>query len=364
MAYFSQHRIAELPAARAPSKRRHGVRAGFSLMETAMVAGIVGTMFALTLPALQIARQQSHGFYCSNNLKRIGMGVQGYFNVEKVFPPGAVALQDRQYYGFNYIAWILPHVDEEKMYDDVRRGFYDPNGGNLVLNWLLRSRMSGKTLPWLTCPASPLPSMIEVGDPWGWGMQPNPARFQQLDYSACTGSFESSHRAYWHVDPLRRKGFSGLMPQFYQQGGYSPHTSVIGGPQNGKYGVRLREVSDGLAKTMAVVETSGQLFFANGGMREGRTTSTGFVQGPCCADWQPTTHRGTTTISLPVGTTSTDLVDAVGGAYPITSGHGACGYVLFADGAVKLLTEETATYVLFALADRDDGAVLGDDVLP
>jgi hypothetical protein len=62
--------------------------------------------------------------------------------------------------------------------------------------------------------------------------------------------------------------------------------------------------------------------------------------------------------------TNADVIFVLGGGYPITSGHGACGYVLFADGAVKLLTEETATYVLFALADRDDGAVLGDDVLP
>jgi hypothetical protein len=333
-------------------------------METAMVAGIVGAMFALTLPALQVARQQSHGFYCSNNLKRIGMGVQGYFNVEKVFPPGAVALTDIQYYGFNYIAWILAHTDEEKIHDDVRRGFSANDGGNMGFNWALRSRMSGKTLSWLTCPASPLPSMIEVGDPYGWGFQPNPASFQQLDYSACTGSFQSFHIAYWNSDPLKRKGFSGLMPQFYQQGGYSPHTTVVGGPRSGKYGVRLREVSDGLAKTLAVVETSGQLFGQNGQVYEGRTTSLGFVQGPCCADWQPTNHRGTTTISLPVGTTSRESLNAVGGAYPITSGHGACGYVLFADGAVKLLTEETATYVLFALADRDDGAVLGDDVLP
>jgi hypothetical protein len=154
------------------------------------------------------------------------------------------------------------------------------------------------------------------------------------------------------------------MPQFYQQGGNSPNTITVGGPKSGKYGVRLREVSDGLAKTMAVVETSGQLFYSDDRVREGRTTTAGFVQGPCCVDWQPTSHWGTTSIAVPVGVTNADVIFVLGGGYPITSGHGACGYVLFADGAVKLLTEETATYVLFALADRDDGAVLGDDVLP
>jgi hypothetical protein len=338
-------------------------------METAMVAGIGGLMFAMALPALQLAREESRGFVCANNLKVIGMGVQGYFNADKAFPAGSVTRYWVRYYGFNYVRSILKHVGEEKLSDVVERGFYDEEGGNIALNWYLRSRLSGKSLSWLTCPSSPLPAMVEFSaQPYDYYLPntPNPAVYQSLDYSACTGSWQSSHRTELLSDPMQRKGFSGLMPSYFWESGdrYSSRSNTIGGSKQGKYGVRLRDVSDGLAKTIAIAETSGQLFGSNGQVNEGRTVRTGFLQGPCCNDWQSTTHGGTTTISLPVGTTSTELVNAVGGARPITSGHGTCGYVLFADGAVKLLTEETAINVLFALADRDDGAVLGDDVLP
>jgi len=218
-------------------------------------------------------------------------------------------------------------MGETAMYDLVEKGQYDINGGLLQLNWTLRKGLSGKTLPWLTCPSSSLPVMIEAGDPFNWGLTPNPARFQSLDYSACTGSFHSQHQVQWISDQFKRKGFSGLMPQFYMQGGNSPHTVALGGSKQGKYGVRLREVSDGTSKTIAVVETSGVLYSSGGGITPGRTADT-FLIGPCCSDWQPTSHWGTTTILLPVGTASAEAVNSVGGARPITSEHGPAGFVV------------------------------------
>jgi hypothetical protein len=298
-----------------------------------------------------------------NSLKQIGLGIQQYVNVHKAFPPGGVAQVDLQEHGFNWVLWILPFMEGAAEYGVLEKGLSDPKGGNLVLNWTIRANYSHKSMPWLTCPSSPLPAFNEYGDPWGWGLQPNPCRFQALDYSAVTGSYESNHRTYWNANPVMRKGFSGLMPQYYVQGGNSPHTGVQGGSKKGKYSVRLREVTDGLSKTLAVVETSGVLFENHGAVRPGRNTEM-FLQGPCCADWQPTGHWGTTTISLPVGTNSADAFNAIGHAWPITSGHGPSGIVVMADGSVHHFHDDMDMRLLWALGDRNDDKVVDANDIP
>jgi hypothetical protein len=189
------------------------------------------------------------------------------------------------------------------------------------------------------------------------------ARFHGLDYSACTGSYDGTHVTYWNSDPLRRKTFSGLMPTWHTQHGWSPHTTTTGGSPKGKYGVRLREVTDGLSKTIAIVETSGQLIDNNGGVHDGNNTRL-WTLGPCCADWQPTAHWGTTMMALPVGQIGKEIRDALGGPYPITSGHGPSGMVVMGDGSVHHFNDGMDIKLLYALGDRADGTVIDNNSLP
>jgi hypothetical protein len=324
---------------------------------------------------VQAAREAGRRAQCMNNLKQIGLGIQQYQDAQRAFPPGAISHWACRYHGFNYVYWILPYMDGAPEYATLSKGYSDPEGGNISLNWTLRELFSGRSIPWGICPSSPLPAWTDpIPAPPEGPYTPNLAVFQMLDYSAVTGSYESRHKKIWNNDGTQRVGLSGLLPVGLFQDPANPqpyckifvNMSTIGGDVRGRYGVRLREVTDGLSKTLAVVETSGFLINNSGGTSWGRmvTQSHGsVVQGPCCWDWQPDSPKGTTSINNGVGEISWEVYKVKMGM-PINSGHGPAGMVVMGDGSVHFFHEEMDLQLLYSLGDRDDGAVLPSNVIP
>ena len=79
--------------------RRATGNAAFTLIEILVVASIIAVLAALTLPAIQMARESARKSACANNLKQIGLGMHDYMNVHKAFPPG-------------YVSRVLPDLDD------------------------------------------------------------------------------------------------------------------------------------------------------------------------------------------------------------------------------------------------------------
>lgn len=341
-------------------QRLHRRRA-FTLVELMVVVAIIGLLIALLLPAVQAARETGRRAQCMNNLKQIGLGVQQYQAAHRAFPPGAVAFVNFQYSGYNFVYWCLPYMEGQAYFDAAEKGLKNSELGNMVANPILRYHFSDKSIPWAICPSSPMPAWHE-GQPYGFGTIPPLARLQCLDYAACSGSYVGTHYSQDDVNPVRKRAYSGLMPMYWKEGWSPPH-GTYGGSSKGKYGVKLREVTDGISKTIAIVETSGLLFEGDVIPKPGRMTDRGFIEGPCC-NYNSVGERGTTTIILPVGTVNKLAVDAVGGAPPITSGHGPAGNVVFGDGSVHFLHEDIDVKLLYALADRNDNRVIESNSIP
>jgi prepilin-type N-terminal cleavage/methylation domain-containing protein/prepilin-type processing-associated H-X9-DG protein len=63
---------------------------GLTLVELLVVIGIVAILIALSVPAIQQAREAARRTECSNKLRQLGLAMQNYHASHKLFPPGGV----------------------------------------------------------------------------------------------------------------------------------------------------------------------------------------------------------------------------------------------------------------------------------
>ncbi|MEN6407147.1 MAG: DUF1559 domain-containing protein [Thermoguttaceae bacterium] len=106
---------------------------GFTLVELLVVITIIGILIALSLPAVQSAREAARRTQCLNNLTQIGLALQNYQSAHEMLPPGTIDARGPVHnkaegYQMSWLVQLLPYVDEGVMFKhmDFAVGAYDP----------------------------------------------------------------------------------------------------------------------------------------------------------------------------------------------------------------------------------------------
>ncbi len=92
---------------------------GFTLIELLVVIAIIGVLVALTLPAVQMAREAARRNQCQNNLRQHGLALNSYATSAGSFPIGYIAWPNPTggaAPGWAWSAAILPQLEQGPLY--------------------------------------------------------------------------------------------------------------------------------------------------------------------------------------------------------------------------------------------------------
>jgi len=150
--------------------------AGFTLVELLVVIAIIGVLIALSLPAVQAAREAARRNSCSNNVKQICLALQMMEAGQKYYPlastapynggsPTTVGLLNNQIGttntpgdGYSWLVQLLPYVEQTALHERMDRAV-----------------VHGSASRFLAGPFSPAITIIATGQPGA----DKPCAFQQ-----------------------------------------------------------------------------------------------------------------------------------------------------------------------------------------
>jgi len=157
----------------------------FTLVELLVVIAIIGILVSLLLPAVQSAREAARRGQCANNLKQIGLAMQGYQLAYGHFPDAfTVNWWDRtkclsgDCRGVGWSVYILPYLEDESL-----KAIYDFTVQNGSGNYLLQPVPVKKVLNQARVSIYLCPSVTV----WNEYYEDHGDRCYRRDYYACNG---------------------------------------------------------------------------------------------------------------------------------------------------------------------------------
>lgn len=98
------------------------LRRAFTLVELLVVIAIIGILIALLLPAIQAAREAANLSTCGNQLRQWSLAIQNYHDSQKAFPPARI-----EDHWADWPVHLLPYVEETALYKkwDLGKRYYE-----------------------------------------------------------------------------------------------------------------------------------------------------------------------------------------------------------------------------------------------
>jgi prepilin-type N-terminal cleavage/methylation domain-containing protein len=218
---------------------------GFTLVELLVVIAIIGILVALLLPAIQAAREAARRTQCQNNLKNIGIACLNYESSKGELPEGSLLIASGGTSTPSGLGWpvlILPYMEESAVSEDaiqIYTNATNPDAYGSAMDSL------NKLLPTsYRCPSDgELPYQIEKFL--------NPDR-KAMSYAGVMGSYfartgncaMNSKAAGTHCVTGESLGGNSA---FYGANNYDG--LLVQG-----WGIKLKQATDGLSKTLMIGE--------------------------------------------------------------------------------------------------------------
>lgn len=299
------------------AKKQPSRRPGFTLVELLVVIAIIGILVALLLPAVQKAREAARTLQCKNNLRQIGLGMLNYESARRSFPPGQQRFSTSGD-AFGWSSFFLPHIEEGAIHDriDFSKSLTDP-----INIPAFQNRISSYICPSVSTRA--------------------PAR---------TGDFVGQFPENTNGLPSHKGGGFACIDYFGVRGPGKEILDTAGNPYGWNRGVlmdivgtalrsktvRMKQIKDGTSKTICVAEATGRA--ADGVKLKGAWGSA----------------ENTAEVELRINDLN-DVNVVIRKKDEIYSDHTGGAQVLYCDGSVILISDDTDLPIVHAICSRDGG---------
>ena len=375
------------------SSHAHARRNAFTLVELLVVIAIIATLIGLLLPAVQSAREAARRSQCSNNLRQCGLAIHNFASAKGVLPNSS-----RPPSGANgRVSWTtrsLPYMEDRALSEAYD---FDPAGAN----WSSATARAGSgksvpnavlvmsRIPMLECPSDPEGSQDYDGDPdssstpSGYGTGPAVVNGSRTGFST-PGLFcaTTDYSATTFVD-TRLAGKALVVASASQKAvssGTVPNPAAAGlmfKDYDGRTKAKMSQCTDGLSKTIALVESAGRPAKYVRGKKFGNFPTDRVNGGGWCRPASDLAFKGAASDGSAVGSNAVQAINVTNGENVTTATFGGTEYgkegtsdpysfhpslvnVVMGDGSVRSVSDDVEIRIFAAMVTRAGGESVAD----